>query len=447
MKKIALLVGLVLAAAPPARAGIYYDLTQSVSSMTWRMVGISKWFASSTAGTPTVTIDGANGGIAASSATLTATGNNIFSLRTSSGVNVSAGGVYAPFFSATTGFFGSLFGNATTATSATTATNLASGAAGSIPYQTGAGATSFFAASASKILSIVGTTPTWLSFLPTAVSISTINVSPGFNGASNFVQMDASAKLPAIDGSQLTGIAGVLAGGTANYSGRWTAANAQIAGSFYDTGSSVTITNRFVVPAGSTFTIVTTTSTAYSATGSTITILNAPYIEGGYSLLLSTKPSGTLTYLQVAGLPTGGLIEMDISLRMPFTTAGTSGGIAIRGVVDSTRTVAVYDTSGADSMSGRGPSGWVTATAGGCNFNTWQAFAADVDTATWHITIDSRAGYPTTFYGTWVGKNNDGYGGGDWNCRYYVPGGVSAFALEFNTAFRILAWDIFRRGR
>jgi hypothetical protein len=58
-------------------------------------------------------------------------------------------------------------GNATNATSAATATNLAGGAAASIPYQTGTGATTFLASGAGdagKVLQSNGTSaPTWVT--------------------------------------------------------------------------------------------------------------------------------------------------------------------------------------------------------------------------------------------------------------------------------------------
>jgi hypothetical protein len=56
----------------------------------------------------------------------------------------------------------SIGGNAATATSATTATNLAGGATGSLPYQTGAGATTFLAAGTNGyVLTLAGGVPTW----------------------------------------------------------------------------------------------------------------------------------------------------------------------------------------------------------------------------------------------------------------------------------------------
>ncbi len=60
---------------------------------------------------------------------------------------------------------GSISGNAataTSATSATTATNLAGGATGSLPYQSGAGATTFVGiGSSGQILTVAGGVPTW----------------------------------------------------------------------------------------------------------------------------------------------------------------------------------------------------------------------------------------------------------------------------------------------
>lgn len=60
---------------------------------------------------------------------------------------------------------GSISGNAataTSATSATTATNLAGGATGSLPYQSGAGATTFLAAGSNgQVLTLAGGVPTW----------------------------------------------------------------------------------------------------------------------------------------------------------------------------------------------------------------------------------------------------------------------------------------------
>ena len=63
--------------------------------------------------------------------------------------------------------------SATSATSATTATNLAGGANGSLPYQTGSGATTFLAAGTNtQILTLAGGVPTWANAPVTGITIA-----------------------------------------------------------------------------------------------------------------------------------------------------------------------------------------------------------------------------------------------------------------------------------
>ena len=63
--------------------------------------------------------------------------------------------------------------SATSATSATTATNLAGGANGSLPYQTGSGATTFLAAGTNtQILTLAGGVPTWANAPVTGITIT-----------------------------------------------------------------------------------------------------------------------------------------------------------------------------------------------------------------------------------------------------------------------------------
>lgn len=67
----------------------------------------------------------------------------------------------------------SIGGNAATATSATTATNLAGGANGSLPYQTGSGATTFLAAGTNGyVLTLAAGVPTWAAAAATGITIS-----------------------------------------------------------------------------------------------------------------------------------------------------------------------------------------------------------------------------------------------------------------------------------
>ena len=67
----------------------------------------------------------------------------------------------------------SIGGNAATATSATTATNLAGGANGSVPYQTGSGATTFLAAGTNGyVLTLAGGVPTWAAAASSGLTIT-----------------------------------------------------------------------------------------------------------------------------------------------------------------------------------------------------------------------------------------------------------------------------------
>jgi len=67
----------------------------------------------------------------------------------------------------------SIGGNAATATSATTSTNLAGGASGSLPYQSGSGATTFLAAGTNGyILTLASGVPSWAAAPVTGVTIS-----------------------------------------------------------------------------------------------------------------------------------------------------------------------------------------------------------------------------------------------------------------------------------
>jgi hypothetical protein len=112
----------------------------------------------------------------------TGTTNTEYTSSTKYTYNPSTGVLSATSFTgAGTGLTGtasglSIGGNsatATSATSATTATNIAGGANGSVPYQTGSGATTFLAASTNGyILTLSGGVPTWAAAPATGVTIS-----------------------------------------------------------------------------------------------------------------------------------------------------------------------------------------------------------------------------------------------------------------------------------
>ena len=94
-------------------------------------------------------------GLNAASATLTGTGSGLYSLVTSSGINVQAGQV--------NGSGAGLTGTGPNYT-AGTANNLGGGSSGNVPYQTGAGATGFVSNGANgQFLSFTGSVPAWAS--------------------------------------------------------------------------------------------------------------------------------------------------------------------------------------------------------------------------------------------------------------------------------------------
>jgi hypothetical protein len=85
-----------------------------------------------------------------------------------------AASTYAPLTgSGASGTWGiSISGNAASATTAATATNITGGSAGSLPYQTGAGATSLLGiGSANTVLTSSGTAPQWSSSLSGLTSV------------------------------------------------------------------------------------------------------------------------------------------------------------------------------------------------------------------------------------------------------------------------------------
>ena len=90
-------------------------------------------------------------------------------------------------------------GNAATATSATTATNLAGGALGSVPYQSGAGATTFVGiGSTGQVLTVAGGVPTWAT--PTTGDVSgpassTDNAITRFDGTTGKVVQNSTITL------------------------------------------------------------------------------------------------------------------------------------------------------------------------------------------------------------------------------------------------------------
>lgn len=337
MKKLLAVAALALALVAPRASASTYSVTTDASSTTLKLAG--RFRMPNLSGVDQLIVDSVKGlftwtyGIQASTASFTGTGNTTYSVVTSSGIQVNGGaGVVASWFQATSNFFGNLVGNVTgnvtgNATTATTATNLASGGAGSIPYQTGSGATSFVSSVANSVLSIVGTTPTWLSFIPNSVTISTQNVSPGFNAANEFLQVGSDGKLPTIDGSKLTGISGTLTGGQNGFAAYWTGATTLSVAPEVVTASSMTDTGPRLEQSSVTLNNGVLTSTAnYSA----------PVINAEWTAVASTHvwgaASATWLYNIVSTVPAPGCLNVYPAYKLSINAfaGGTAGNFGIR---------------------------------------------------------------------------------------------------------------------
>ena len=241
-------------------------------------------------------------------------------------------------------FTGALSGNATTAT---TATNLAVGASGSLPYQSSAGATAMLAAGTTAQVLISGTTPSWTAINGLAVSSASTattatNIAAGtanqipyqtgagattFYSAANYgvqtygatgvpaavagaagvLQGSASAipaftTTPTLTGTNFTGIPN---GGLTNSSVTVTAGTGMSGGGAVSLGGTVTLTNAGVTSAvaGTAISVsgatgaVTITNTGVTSIAGTTNQITLSAATGGVTVSLPTAVtiSGTMT--------------------------------------------------------------------------------------------------------------------------------------------------------
>jgi hypothetical protein len=183
--------------------------------------------------------------------------------------NTVIGGTTAAAITGTTitansGFTGNLSGNATTAT---TATNIAGGAAGSIPYQTGSGATSLLATGSGVLVG--GTTPSY-------------STAPALNGA-NF----SSIPNAALTNSSVTvGTTAISLGGSSLTLGGLTSVTVT-----QDPTSALQLaTKQYVDSIGATY----TGTAPINVTGTVISLDTVPIASGGTGLTSFT--AGDIPY-------------------------------------------------------------------------------------------------------------------------------------------------------
>ena len=138
---------------------------------------------------------------------------------------------------------GSINGNAATATTAgsattsTTATNLAGGATGSVPYQTGAGATGFLAVGSNgQVLTLAGGVPTWAT--PTVGTVTSVSGTGTVSGITLSGTVTSSGNLTlggTLDLSSPPAIGGTLAN---TITGTTITATTKFVGPYFDAANS-----------------------------------------------------------------------------------------------------------------------------------------------------------------------------------------------------------------
>lgn len=261
---------------------------------------------------------------------------------------------------------GSISGNAatatsaTSATSATTATNIAGGATGSVPYQSGAGATTFVGiGSTGQVLTVAGGVPTWAT--PTTGTVTSVSGTGTVSGISLSGTVTSSGNL--------------TLGGTLDLSAPPTIGNTTpntIA------GTTVTASTSFASP------VFKATN---SAGGTLQNASGTPQMQWGsgggnnLSLEVSTNMNGTNAQIDIS--PTGsGHVHIKPtgagSIEIAPTSVGTINNMSIGGTTPAAAKVTTLDVTSTLALNGStGTAGYVL-TSNGASAPTWQANANGV---------------------------------------------------------------------
>ena len=216
--------------------------------------------------------------------------------------------------------------NATNATSATTATNIAGGLSGSIPYQTGAGATALLPSGTNgQVLTLTAGLPSWVSVAGTG-TVTSVDVSGGTTGL--------TTSGGPVTGSGTITLAGTLAianGGTGATTdsaartalGLGTMA-VQAASSVAITGGSINGTSLGATTAGSAK--VTTLDIASGLTLATLAGTSGQVLTSagaGFVPTWTTAATGTVTSVAGTGTVNGLTLTGTVTSSGSLTLGGT----------------------------------------------------------------------------------------------------------------------------
>ena len=283
---------------------------------------------------------------------------------------------------------GSISGNAATATTATTATNLGGGASGSVPYQTGAGATSFLAVGANgQVLTLAAGVPTWAT--PTVGTVTSV----GGTGTVSGITLSGT----------VTSTGNLTLGGTLDLT-----APPAIGGTTANTvrGTTITATTKFVGPY---FDAATSAGGALRNAGGTAQLQWGAGGGDNLALNVSTNINGANAQIDIS--PTGtGHVHMKPtgsgSIEIAPTNLGTINNMSIGATTASTGKFTTIDFSSTLAVSGSTGSAGQVLQSNGASAPTWVtpvAYATVTDDTTtnavrYPLFADQTTGNLTTQY-------------------------------------------------
>jgi len=248
--------------------------------------------------------------------------------------------------------------NQNTTGNAASATNLAGGGSGSLPYQTGAGTTTFLAAGTNgQVLTLASGVPSWAT--PTTGTVTSVSGTGTVSGISLSGTVTSSGSLTL--GGTLDLSAPPAIGGTTANSGAFT---------------TLTASTSLTTP-----TVQATNSAGLALKNSAGTTQMSMGAGGGDNLAINVSTNLNGTNAQIDISPTGtGHVHINPtgsgSIEMNPTSAGVMNNMVIGGTTPLAGTFTTLRVNSTISLAGStGTSGYVI-TSNGASAPTWQALPA-----------------------------------------------------------------------